>query len=168
MNKFFLTVLALFFTLIANSQNIYQLDRDAGYRDLKLGATVSSLFGKIEYVEPTSSGGYKYTVTDNSYLSIFGVKMDEVFVFAYDGNVTGIYGVKRSLPGATLDSSFHERIQKGLTQKYGKPMYDMTNEHSNPPKIGVAWRTSNKEANVCTMYFKDKDILVLTVFWGMF
>lgn len=168
MKKIICTLFALCFTIIAYAQSIYELDRNPGYKDIKLGVSVSSLIGKLEYVEPTSSGGYKYIVTDKSYLFLFGVKMDEVFVFAYNGNVTGIYAVKRSLPGATLDSSFQKNIQDGLTRQYGRAQYDMTDKYSDPPKFGVAWRTRNKEAHVCTLYFKEQNLFALTVFWGLF
>jgi len=158
---------SFFICQISFSQSIDQLDRNPGYRDIQLGKPISSISSKIEYVEPTSSGGQKYRITDSSYLYLFGVKMDETFIFAFNGNITGIYVVKRSLPGATLDSSFQKKIQDALTRQYGTPMYDMTDRNSNPPRFGVAWRTRTKEAHVCTLYFSEIEQFVLTVFWGM-
>ena len=163
-----LSLIVTFVGLIANAQSISQLDRNPGYKELKLGTSINSLRPKLSYVYTTSLGGQMHRVIDDSYLTIFGVKMDEVNVFSLNGTVTGILMVKRSLPGAILDSSFQERIKAGLTRLYGRAQFDMTNKYSEPTKDGVAWRTSNKEAYVCTFYFSEKELYALTVFWGTF
>ena len=94
--------------------------------------------------------------------------MDDITIFSANDVVTGIYMVKRSLPGAILDPLFQEKIQKEMIQQYGSPQFDMTDENANPPRNGVAWRTKNKEAHVCTYYFSDQKLFSLTVFWGLF
>lgn len=168
MKKLVILIITLCYSLAIFSQSSNLLDDYPGYKNLKLGTPISSLSNILQFVQVTSSGGNMYRIKDNSYLSIYGVKMDDITIFSANDVVTGIYMVKRSLPGAILDPLFQEKIQNGMIQQYGSPQFDMTDENANPPRNGVAWRTKNKEAHVCTYYFSDQKLFSLTVFWGLF
>lgn len=98
MKKLVILIITLCYSLATFSQSSNLLDDYPGYKNLKLGTPISSLSNILQFVQVTSSGGNMYRIKDNSYLSIYGVKMDDITIFSANDVVTGIYMVKRSLP----------------------------------------------------------------------
>ena len=46
-----------------------------------------------------------------------------------------------------------QSIEAGLTNKYGPPMYNVSNPNADPALFGVRWRGKSHEATVCTYYY---------------
>lgn len=138
--------------IIAMAQS-YRLDQNPEVNGLRIGMPYSEISSISEYIQKTDMGADVYAVKDIRFYSLYGVVVDNVVVFVYEGRVTGIYLVKRFAPGTTLRFTEQKAIEAGLTNKYGPPMYNVSNPNADPALFGVQWKGRNHEATVCTYYY---------------
>ena len=130
-----------------------RLDQNPEVNGLRIGMPYSEISNILEYRQRTDMGADVYAVKDIRYYSLYGVEVDNIAVFVYNGRVTGIFFVKRFAPGTTLRFMEQQSIEAGLTNKYGPPMYNVSNPNADPALFGVQWKGRNHEATVCTYYY---------------
>lgn len=139
-------------TIISLAQG-NRLDQNPEVNGLRIGMPYSEISDILEYRQRTDMGAKVYAVKDIRYYSLYGVVVDDVAVFVYEGYVTGIFFVKRFAPGTALRFTEQQTIETGLTRKYGPPMYNVSDPNADPALFGVQWKGRNHEATVCTYYY---------------
>lgn len=129
MRLFAPVLLMLTTTLVCFGQDISQLEKRKGFKDIKLGMVVDSLRGiklKKEFKEKDEFPAKLYTVEHADFASIGEVKVDRIEVKAY----------KDLLYEISVVTSKDTRLMKALESIYGKADYDMKTEV-------YFWRTDN-------------------------
>jgi hypothetical protein len=145
MMKHFLVVALFISSTFAYAQDLAELDRRKGFKDLKLGTRIDSIKTasfKKDTKEKNEFPVKLYTVDDDGYKSIGDVKVKKVEVKTYKDLVYEI------LVTTTKDS----RLMKGMERSFGKPIYILTSDTYN-------WKT-----DTLSLTFKDhsKNELLLT------
>ena len=127
MHRFpFLFILISFYGF---GQDLSELDRRNGFKDIKLGEPVDSVAGSKllkEFKEKDEYPAKLYSVKDAEYDKIGEVKVHKVEVKTYDDLIYEIRVVVSKDP----------RIMKALENLYGKAEYDLKNDT-------YFWKTDN-------------------------
>ncbi len=129
----------LFFTalpLIGSSQDLAELDRRRGFKDIKLGTPIDSLRGttfKKDLMEKNEFPVRLYAVENPEYETIGEVKVKKVEVKAY----------KESIYEIVVITNKDTRLMKGMIRSFGKPVYILTTD------------TYNWKADSLSLTFKD-------------
>jgi hypothetical protein len=116
-------------TIACSSQDISQLEKRNGFKDIKLGMIVDSLRGvkfKKEIKEKDEFPARVYTVEHPDFSQVGEVKVSEIEVKAY----------KDILYEISVVTQKDTRLMKALESLYGKADYDMKTEV-------YFWRTDN-------------------------
>jgi hypothetical protein len=146
---FILTVLIFFCTLgvtsTARGQNLSELERRNGFKDIKLGSPVDSVKGTIlekEFKERSEFPAKLFRVENEAYVSIGEVKISRVELKTYKDTIYEI----------SVWTAKDPRLMKALESLYGRADFDMKNET-------YFWKTDN-----IVLKFKSegKSKLVLT------
>jgi hypothetical protein len=128
--RLFTLILAITSTTLACfSQDITQLEKRNGFKDIKLGMIVDSLRGikfKKEIKEKDEFPAKVYSVEHPDFANVGEVKIDHIEVKAY----------KDILYEISVVTSKDIRLMKALESLYGKADYDMKTEV-------YFWRTDN-------------------------
>lgn len=115
--------------LVCIGQDISQLEKRNGFKDIKLGMIVDSLRGiklKKEFKEKDEYPAKLYTVEHPDFSNVGEVRIDHIEVKAYKDI---LYEISVVTPKDT-------RLMKALESLYGKADYDMKTEV-------YFWRTEN-------------------------
>jgi hypothetical protein len=116
-------------TVVCFSQNLSELEKRNGFKDIKLGMIADSLRGikfKKDFKERDEFQAKLYTVEHPDFAAIGEVKVDEIEVKAYKDLIYEISVVTKK----------DTRMMKALESLYGKADYDMKTEV-------YFWRTDN-------------------------
>ena len=117
-------VLLIFISCLANSsfcQDIAELEKRNGFKDIKLGAIADSVKGakvKKEFKERDQFPAKLYSVNHQDYEKIGEVKIKEIELKAYKDLIYEIRIVTQK----------DERLMKALQSLYGKAEYDIINQ----------------------------------------
>lgn len=117
------TLLSILF-LQSQAQDLAELDRRKGFKDIKLGSLVDSLKGaafKKEALEKNEFPVKVYDVKGDEYESIGEVKVKRVEVKAYKNRVYEINVV----------TAKDTRLMKGMQKSFGKPHYILPTDTYN-------------------------------------
>ena len=130
--------LPLFFVsiLAAHGQNLAELDRRNGFKDLKLGTHIDSVKGaefKKETKEKNEFPAKLYEVDNEDYKSIGEVRVKKVEVKTYKDHVYEIIVITNK----------DTRLMKGMEKSFGKPLYILVTDSYN-------WKTDS-----LSLTFKD-------------
>ncbi|MBL7849051.1 MAG: hypothetical protein JNL40_16400 [Cyclobacteriaceae bacterium] len=132
-----LSVFFLFSTCtLAFCQDLAELDRRKGFKDIKLGSRIDSIKGaefKKDALEKNEFPVKLYSVDHENYESIGEVKVKKVEVKTYQNMV---YEIMVITPKDT-------RLMKGLQKSFGKPIYILPTDTYN-------WKTDS-----LSLTFKD-------------
>ncbi|MBL7864555.1 MAG: hypothetical protein JNK10_06755 [Cyclobacteriaceae bacterium] len=118
------------------SQDLAELDRRKGFKDIKLGASIDSIKGaefKKEALEKNEFPVKVYAVEGDDYKTIGEVKVKKVEVKAYKGQIYEI----------VVLTSKDTRLMKGMQKSFGKPVYIIPSDTYN-------WKTDS-----LSLAFKD-------------
>lgn len=121
MHRLFLTVIGLFLVTLVFGQNIAELEKRNGFKDIKLGSIADSVKGvklKKEFKEKDQFPATLYGVTHPDYEKIGEVKVKDIELKAYKNQIYEIAVVTDKDP----------RLMKALESLYGKADYDQINE----------------------------------------
>lgn len=133
----FLSVFLLFSTCtLAFCQDLAELDRRKGFKDIKLGSRIDSIKGaefKKDALEKNEFPVKLYSVDHENYESIGEVKVKKVEIKTYQDMV---YEIMVITPKDT-------RLMKGLQKSFGKPIYILPTDTYN-------WKTDS-----LSLTFKD-------------
>lgn len=120
----------------STGQNLAELDRRKGFKDIKLGSRVDSVNGaefKKDVLEKNEYPVKLYTVDNDEYKSIGEVRVKKVEVKAYKEEIYEIVVI------TTKDT----RLMKGMEKSFGKPVYILPTDTYN-------WKTDS-----LSLTFKD-------------
>jgi len=123
-------------TASAFSQDLAELDRRNGFKDIKLGTPIDSIKGaefKKEIKEKNEFPAKLYEVTNEAYKNIGEVKVKKVELKTYKDVIYEI--------GVITDKD--TRLMKGMIKSFGEPKYILTSDTYN-------WLTQN-----LSLTFKD-------------
>ncbi len=122
--------------LLSYSQDLAELDRRKGFKDIKLGSRVDSLKGaefKKDALEKNEFPVKLYSVEDEAYETIGEVKVKKVEVKAYKNEIYEILVITQK----------DTRLMKGMQKSFGKPIYILPTDTYN-------WKTDS-----LSLTFKD-------------
>ncbi len=122
--------------LAGYGQDLAELDRRNGFKDLKLGVHIDSVKGaefKKETKEKNEFPAKLYDVENENYKSIGEVKVKKVEVKTYKDLVYEIIVI----------TSKDTRLMKGMEKSFGKPLYILVTDSYN-------WKTDS-----LSLTFKD-------------
>ena len=111
------------------SQDISELDKRNGFKDIKLGSTIDSVTGyklQKEFKEKDEYPAKLYSIDNPEYEKIGEVKVNKVELKTYKDQ---IYEIK-------VVASKDSRLMKALESLYGKADYDIKNDT-------YFWKTEN-------------------------
>lgn len=139
MNKFSYTLLLLLFTTIAFGQDIEELERRNGFKDLKLGSRIDSVKGasfKKEVKERNEFPAKLWEIENDNYKNIGEVKVKSVEVKTYKDIVYEIVVI------TTKDT----RLMKGMTKSFGQPKYILVTDSYNwvAHTLGLTFKDHSK------------------------
>lgn len=126
---FRLIIILLVTSVPALCQDLAELDRRNGFKDIRLGSPVDSVHGiklEREFKERDEFPAKLYTVDNAAYQTIGEVKVSKVELKAYKDL---IYEIR-------VLTSKDPRLMKALESLYGKADYDMKNDT-------YFWKTEN-------------------------
>ena len=116
-----LLLLFLLCSVSAYSQDLAELDRRNGFKDIRLGAVIDSMQGyklQKEFKEHDEYPAKLYTIENPAYESVGEVKVHKVELKTYKD---AIYEIR-------VLASKDPRLMKALESLYGKADYDMKND----------------------------------------
>lgn len=119
----------LFFVGCCLAQDVAELDRRNGFKDIKLGSHIDSLKGtefKKDIKEKNEFPAKLYEVTGASYKSIGEVKVKKIEIKTY----------KDLLYEIVVITEKDTRLMKGMVKSFGEPKYILTTDSYN-------WITDN-------------------------
>lgn len=122
--------------LLSYSQDLAELDRRKGFKDIKLGSRIDSLKGaefKKDALEKNEFPVKLYSVEDEAYETIGEVKVKKVEVKAYKNEIYEILVITQK----------DTRLMKGMQKSFGKPIYILPTDTYN-------WKTDS-----LSLTFKD-------------
>lgn len=123
-------------SILGYTQNLEELDRRNGFKDIKLGSPIDSLKGasfKKDIKEKNEFPAKLYEVEGDNYKSIGEVKVKSVEVKTYKDLVYEIIVI----------TGKDTRLMKGMEKSFGKPSYILTTDTYN-------WKTEK-----LSLTFKD-------------
>lgn len=121
MIRLFTTVIGLLLFTFLQAQEMSELEKRNGFKDIKLGSIADSVKGvklKKEFKEKEQFPAALYSVTHEDYDKIGEVKIKEIELKAYKSQIYEIAVVTEKDP----------RLMKALESLYGKADYDQINE----------------------------------------
>ena len=131
-----IAVLLMIAILPASGQDVGELNKRMGFKDIKLGSPIDSLTGaafKKDMLEKNEFPVKLYSVKDDEYNSIGEVKVKKVEVKAYKAEIYEIIVITEK----------DTRLMKGMQKSFGKPIYILTTDTYN-------WKTDS-----LSLTFKD-------------
>jgi adenylate cyclase class IV len=140
-----LTIIFIFACFMATGQNLSELERRSGFKDIRLATPIDSVKGYIlekEFKERNEFPAKLYKVENEAYNSIGEVKVSRVELKTYKDTIyeIGVWANK------------DPRLMKALESLYGRADYDMKNDT-------YFWKTDNI---VLKFRSEGKNKLVLT------
>lgn len=118
---FFPCLLLLVATTAYPQNDLTELDRRNGFKDIKMAYPIDSVRGvkfKKDFSEKGNHPAKLYEVTDPSYLSIGEVKVNRIEVKTYKNHIYEILVITEK----------DTRLMKGMESALGKPVYDVRND----------------------------------------
>jgi len=140
MTRFILPVLLLISSL-ASAQDVNELARRNGFKDIKLGSLVDSIKGAVfekDFVELKEFEAKLYEVKNDTYMKIGDADVKSVELKTYKGLIYEIIVTTPKDP----------RIMRGLEKSYGKAAYNLRTEH-------YAWRAQDQISLVFKGHHKE-------------
>ncbi len=158
MRRFIFPILLLI-TFSVLSQDVNELARRNGFKDIKLGSLVDSVKGAVfqkEFVELKEFEAKLYEVKNDAYKKIGDADVKSVELKTYKGLIYEIIVTTPKDP----------RIMRGLEKSYGKAAYNLRTEHyawRAPDQLSLVFKGHNKELKliyksipVVKMMYADK------------
>lgn len=139
--KLIFTTMAFISFFLARSQDVAELVRRNGFKDIKLGNPVDSVKGAIfekDFIELKEFEAKQYEVKNPAYTKIGEAEVKSVELKVYKGLIYEIIVTTPKDP----------RIMRGLEKSYGKATYNIRTETYNwhvPKQISLIYKGENKK-----------------------
>lgn len=139
MIRFLLSSTFVLVSTIAFTQDIAELERRNGFKDLKLGTPIDSVKGaefKKDIKERNEFAAKLWEVENDSYKSIGEVKVKSVEVKTYNNLVYEIIVITNK----------DTRLMKGMTKSFGQPKYILVTDSYNwvASTLGLTFKDHSK------------------------
>ena len=134
--KHIILLIMLLLNTSIRAQDLTELDRRNGFKDLKLGSRIDTIKGaafKKDLKEKNEFPVKLYAIEKDDYKSIGGVKVKRVEAKVYKDEIYEIIVITNK----------DTRLMKGMQQSFGKPIYILTTDTYN-------WKTDK-----LSLTFKD-------------
>ena len=148
----------VFVLLKANgfSQSIYELERDPSFKGITVGAPISKYSNILTYSH-VSKGKNVYRVTDDYYLSIFNVRMQEMLVVESGGKVYAILLSKTMQPDNNGYNVFNPNVllswYSNLRSKYGNNSFSLDDMSGTPSVCGMRWKANSVVLDIVYLFY---------------
>ncbi len=139
--KRFILPIFLLISSFASSQDVNELARRNGFKDIKLGSPVDSVKGAVfekDFIELKEFEAKLYEVKNEAYKKIGDADVKSVELKTYKGLIYEIIVTTPKDP----------RIMRGLEKSYGKAAYNLRSEN-------YAWRAPEQLSLVYKGHHKD-------------
>jgi hypothetical protein len=159
MKRFTLSFLFLIIIYSASAQDVSELARRNGFKDIKLGSLVDSVKGAVfqkEFMELKEFEAKLYEVKNEAYKKIGDADVKGIELKAYKGLIYEIIVTTPKDP----------RIMRGLEKSYGKAAYNVRTENyawRAPDQLSLIYKGHHKEVKliyksipVVKMMYADK------------
>lgn len=156
MKKILFAFLISFLTIGAFPQSVADLERDPSFKGITIGAPISK-YSDILSFSHTSKGKNIYRVTQNRYLSIFNVSMQDMIVVERDGKVYAIQ-LSKTYPadysGATVFNT-NELLSwySSLRSKYGNNSFSLDDMSGTPSVCGMRWKANSVVLDIVYLFY---------------
>jgi hypothetical protein len=156
--KLIITLLFIVLTTAGYSQDIGELDRRNGFKEIKLGTHIDSIKGaelKKEILERKEFPASIYETEDPEYMTIGNVEVKKISMKTYKGL---IYEIDVTTPK-------DPNIMRGLEKSYGKATYSIRTEsyYWKGETLSLVYKGHRKELKltyksgpVITLMYEDK------------
>jgi hypothetical protein len=148
-------VLLLFISFLpwwCNGQDLAELNRRKGFKDIKLGSRVDSLKGtefKKDVKEKNEFPAKLYSVENDEYKSIGEVKVKKVEVKAYKDTIYEIVVITHK----------DTRLMKGMQKSFGQPVYILTTDTYNWKTDSLSLTFKNHARNELRLTYRYYPVL---------
>ena len=153
MLKFTLLFCIIITTFAVRAQDIAELERRNGFKDLKLGIPVDSVKGEVklkkEFKEQTQYPAKLYTVENSEYSNIGEISISKIEIKTYKDLVYQIHVITDKDP----------RLMKALESVYGRADYDLKKETYFWKGQTLILKFRSFSRNQLEMIFTSYDIL---------
>ena len=143
-------------TIVVVAQSISDLEQDPSFKGITIGAPISK-YSDILIFSHTSKTGNVYRVIQNSYLSIFNIRMQDMLVVEKGGKVYSIFLKKTYLPdssGATVFSANELlSLYSNLRSKYGNNSFSLDDMSGTPSVCGMRWKASSVVLDIVYLFY---------------
>jgi hypothetical protein len=138
------------------AQSIQDLDRDPSFKGITIGAPITKYSDILTY---SNTNGDKniYNVKEDSYLSIFNVKMQEMKVVEKDGKVYAIH-LSKTIPADRYGLNPFNADEllswySNLRSKYGNNCFSLDNNSKTPMICGMRWKANTAILDIVYLYY---------------
>ncbi len=129
----------------AQNQNVDELIKRNGYKDIRLGNPVDSIKGsefKKDFIEFKEFSAKLYEVKNEEYMKVGEAEVDKIELKVYNGLIYEIIVTAHKDP----------RIMRALEKLYGKPIYSLRSE-------SYYWRAADQLSLVYKGHHKEIKLL---------
>lgn len=155
MKKSIIILLCIFVTFCGYSQSIMNLESNPSFKGITIGAPISK-YSDILTFSHTARDINIYRVSQNSYLSIFNIRMHEMLVAEKNGKVYQIQ-LSKTYPadsgGATVFNA-NELLSwaSNLKSKYGK-FISLDDMSGTPSVCGMRWKATSVVLDIVYLFY---------------
>lgn len=156
MKKIILFAIGYCFAILANAQSLYDLERDPSFKGITIGAPISK-YSDILTFSHTSQAGNVYRVSQNNYLSIFNIRMQEMLVVERNGKVYTIF-LKKTYPSDGSGANVFNpnellSLYSNLRSKYGNNSFSLDDMSRTPSVSGMRWQASSVVLDIVYLFY---------------
>jgi hypothetical protein len=142
------TLCFLFVVVAVQAQDINELSKRNGFKDIKLGTPVDSVKGAVfkkDFIELKEFDAKLYEVDNPSYKKVGSADVKRVELKVYKGLIYEII----------VTTPINPNIMRGLEKLYGKSRFDLRTETYNwkiPDVISLAYKGIEKDKEITLKY----------------
>ncbi len=158
MKRTFLTfmLLIMVFTIKSFSQSLTELERNPSFKGITIGAPIGK-YSDILTFSHTSQAGNVYHVSQESYLSIFHIKMQNMLVVERHGKVYSIFLEKYYPANNSGAMEFNPNellvLFSELKTKYGDKFFDLDDTNRTPSVCGMRWKANSVALEIVYLFY---------------
>jgi len=156
MKKILFTLLVSLLTVGAFPQSVADLERDPSFKGITIGSLISK-YSDILTFSHTSKGKNIYRVSEDHYLSIFNIRMDDMIVVESDGKVNAIQLTKTYPTGSYGTNIFNTNEllswYSSLRSKYGNNSFSLDDMSEIPTICGMRWKSTSVVLDIVYLFY---------------
>ena len=156
MKKILFIFLICFFAVNIFAQSVTNLERDPSFKGIIIGAPIGKYSDILTFSHALQEKNI-YRVNQNSYLSIFNIKMQDMIVVEKNGKVFAVQLTKTypsDSSGATVFNA-NELLSwySNLRTRYGNNSFSLDNTSGTPSVCGMRWQTTSVVLDIVYLFY---------------